>query len=62
MKDSFLKPKVLLVGTFHMRQTTDMCNTELDNLLSPTRQQEICEVVERLKQFSPTKIALEVVI
>lgn len=61
MKNSLLKPKVLLVGAFHMGQTSDMHNTELDNLLSPTRQQEIREVVERLKSFNPTKVALEIV-
>lgn len=61
MKNSFLKPKVLLVGTFHMGQTSDMYNTEVDNLLSQTRQQEIREVVDRLKCFNPTKVALEII-
>lgn len=61
MKSSFSKPKVLLVGTFHMRQTPDMHHTEVDNLLSQTRQEEIREVVERLKAFNPTKVALEIV-
>lgn len=61
MKSSFSKPKVLLVGTFHMRQTPDMHHTEVDNLLSKTRQKEICEVVDRLKAFNPTKVALEIV-
>lgn len=61
MKNSISKPKVLLVGTFHMRQTSDMHHTEIDNLLSKTRQQEIREVVDRLKHFNPTKVAVEVV-
>lgn len=63
MEDSFSKPKVLLVGTFHMDHTAsgDMYKTEMDNLLSQKRQQEICEVVDRLKCFNPTKIALEIV-
>lgn len=61
MEKSIFKPKVLLVGTFHMRQTSDMFSTKIDNLLSPKRQQEIHEVVERLRGFNPTKVALEVV-
>lgn len=47
MKDSSSKPKVMLVGTFHMRQTSDMYSTKVDNLLSQKRQQEIREVVDR---------------
>ncbi len=54
------KPTLLIVGTFHMGQTTDLFQTEVDNLLSETRQEEIKEVVERLKKFHPTKLAVEV--
>lgn len=61
MKNSLLKPKVLLVGVFHMGGSSDIHSTELDNLLSPTRQQEIREVVESIKRFNPTKVALEIV-
>ena len=62
MGNSFSKPKVLLVGTFHMNQMTDdMYNSEVDDILSERRQQEIREVVDRLKGFNPTKVALEIV-
>lgn len=54
------KPKILLLGTIHMRPTTDLFTTELDDLLSAKRQQEILDVVERVKKFRPTKVALEV--
>ncbi|WP_079707781.1 DUF5694 domain-containing protein [Paraliobacillus ryukyuensis] len=54
------KPKVMILGTFHMRSTPDLHRASLDNLLSPERQQEIQEVVDGIKQFKPTKIALEV--
>jgi hypothetical protein len=57
---SSLKPKVLLLGTFHMGPTTDQFTTKMDNLLSPKRQQEIQDVVLRLKRFNPTKMAFEV--
>jgi len=54
------KPKLLILGTFHMGQTTDLFQTEVDDLLSVKRQQEIREVVECLKKFHPTKLAVEV--
>ncbi|MDR0269493.1 DUF5694 domain-containing protein [Paenibacillus sp.] len=55
-----VKPKVLLLGTFHMGSTTDLYKPKVDDLLSSERQQEILEVVERLKKFKPSKIALEI--
>ncbi|WP_102400833.1 DUF5694 domain-containing protein [Haloimpatiens massiliensis] len=61
MINGFSKPKVLLLGTFHMGKTPDMYHTEVGNLFSKTRQQEIRDVVDRLKRFNPTKVALEIV-
>lgn len=61
MTNSSSKPKVLLVGTFHMKKTSDMHNVELENLFSLAMQQEIHEVVDKLKLFKPTKVALEIV-
>jgi len=62
MGKSFSKSKVLLVGTFHMNQMSeDMHNSEVDDILSERRQQEIREVVDKLKGFNPTKVALEIV-
>jgi hypothetical protein len=37
----------------------DSVNLQADDVLSPKRQQEIAEVVERLARFAPTKIATE---
>jgi len=37
-----------------------MYNVRADDVLSSKRQQQIQEVVERLKLFNPTKIAVEV--
>ncbi|MCG7345864.1 DUF5694 domain-containing protein [Sporosarcina sp. ACRSL] len=54
------KPKIMVMGTFHMGSTSDMIEIEKDSMLSPQRQKEIEEVVDRLKDFKPTKIALEV--
>jgi hypothetical protein len=58
--DLLKKPTVLILGTFHMRPTTDMFQSKIDDLLSNERQQEIRDVVERIKQFNPTKVAIEV--
>ena len=43
-----------------MGTTLDMIEIEKDSMLSAQRQKEIEEVVGRLKDFEPTKIALEV--
>ncbi|MBB4824728.1 hypothetical protein HNO89_001952 [Sporosarcina luteola] len=53
------KPKVMLVGMFHMGETPDQYKVETDNLLAEKRQQEIGEVVKRLGAFKPTQIAVE---
>ncbi|MBH0170220.1 hypothetical protein HU823_12875 [Fictibacillus sp. 18YEL24] len=55
------KPQIMVVGTFHMRYTPDLQRMEFDDLLADSRQQEILKVVEQLKKFKPTKVALEVV-
>lgn len=56
----FGKCSVLLFGTFHMNNPgLDMDNYESDDVLAPKRQQEIQEVVDRLKLYNPTKIVVE---
>jgi hypothetical protein len=60
METSVGKPTVMLLGTFHMRPSNDMRQLELDNLLRTKRQQEIREVVDRIKRYKPTKVAVEV--
>jgi hypothetical protein len=37
----------------------DIFNMQADDVLSPKRQQEIAQIVEVLKKFQPTKIAVE---
>jgi hypothetical protein len=37
----------------------DVHNTQADDVLSPTRQQEIAQLIEVLKRFHRTKIAIE---
>lgn len=54
------KPRVLLVGMYHMANNNlDLVKTDWDSPFSTKRQAEIHEVVTRLKNFKPTKIAVE---
>ena len=54
------QPEVLILGTFHMVGSGNHVHeTDVDDMLSATRQREIAELVEVLKRFRPTKIAVE---
>jgi hypothetical protein len=54
------RPEILVLGTYHMSNPgLDDYNTRADDVLSPTRQQEIAQLVQVLKKFHPTKIAVE---
>lgn len=51
---------LLLLGSFHMDNPgRDMHNPESDNMLSDLRQREIAAVVEGLRGFRATRVALE---
>ncbi len=54
------RAQVLVLGTYHMANPgQDVFNTEADDVLAPKRQAEIAEVVEVLRRFRPTKVAVE---
>lgn len=54
------KTKVLLLGSFHFDNPgLDVAKFENANILSPGRQTEVLEVVEKIKQFRPDKIFIE---
>jgi len=54
------RPEILIVGTYHMaNRGHDVYNVQADDVLLPQRQQEIVEVIEALKKFRPTKIAIK---
>jgi hypothetical protein len=54
------KPEILILGTYHMDNPgRDIYNMKADDVLSPKRQQEIAQLLEVLKKFNPTKIAIE---
>jgi len=54
------KPEILVLGTYHMANPGhDIHNMQADDVLAPKRQQEIEQLVQVLKRFQPTKIAIE---
>lgn len=51
---------MLLLGSYHFANPgLDAVQMEADDVLSPQRQEEIAEVVQRLAAFQPTKVAFE---
>src|SRR5262247_3015905 len=54
------RAEVLVLGTYHMANPGhDLVNLKADDVLAPKRQAEIAQLVEVLKRFQPTKIAVE---
>jgi hypothetical protein len=52
--------QVLIIGMVHLGNPgRDLVNPEIKDVLGERRQKEIRDVVDRLKAFRPTKIALE---
>ena len=53
-------PQIMVLGSFHFTGGgQDYINPEVDDYLSPRRQAEIAELLDRLEAFAPTKIAVE---
>jgi hypothetical protein len=54
------RAEVLVLGVYHMANPgRDIFNSQADDVLAPKRQAEIARVIEVLKKFNPTKIAIE---
>jgi len=54
------RPQLLIVGTAHFQNPgQDLINIQIDNVMTPTRQEEIEEFTDALQKFSPTHIAVE---
>lgn len=54
------RAEVLVLGVYHMANPgRDVFNMQADDVLAPKRQAEITELLEVLKKFQPTKIAIE---
>jgi len=55
------KPTLMILGTYHMANPgKDVVNFKAADVLTPKRQREVEQLVNRLKAFRPTKIAVEV--
>jgi len=58
--DTSARAEILVLGTYHMANPGhDIFNMQADDVLSPKRQQEMSQLIEVLKKFKPTKIAIE---
>src|SRR5438132_11619239 len=54
------RAEVLVLGVYHMANPGhDIFNMQADDVLAPKRQAEIAQLMEALKKFQPTKIAVE---
>lgn len=54
------RAEVLVLGVYHMANPgRDIFNTQADDVFAPKRQAEIGQLIEVLKKFQPTKIAVE---
>ena len=54
------RAEVLVLGVYHMANPgRDIFNTQADDVLTTKRQAEIAQLIEVLKKFRPTKIAIE---
>jgi hypothetical protein len=52
--------EVLVLGVYHMANPGhDIFNTQADDVLAPKRQAEMEQLIEVLKKFHPTKVAVE---
>ena len=57
---SSARTEILVLGTYHMANPGhDIYNMHVDDVQSPKRQREIAQLIEVLKRFHPTKIAIE---
>ena len=54
------RAEILVLGVYHMSNPgLDIFNMQADDVLAPKRQQEIGELIAVLKEFQPTKVAVE---
>ena len=59
-KSPAARAEILVLGVYHMANPGhDIINTQADDVLAPKRQAEIAQLIEVLKRFHPTKIAIE---
>ena len=53
--------KIMILGTFHMESKADLINTENTEMLHQTQfQEELEKIVDKLVEYKPTKIFVEI--
>lgn len=59
-RDAKIKPAFVILGTYHMGTPgNNVVNPKVTDVATPERQKQIVELVEKLKEFKPTKIVVE---
>jgi hypothetical protein len=53
------KAQVMVLGLYHFTAKLDVYNLDSDDVMSPKRQAEIADLAAHLREFKPTKIAIE---
>ena len=52
--------QIMILGTFHMEGSSDIYGQAQQGISSENRQKEIQQLLDILKKYNPTKIAVEV--
>ena len=52
--------QIMILGTFHMQGSCDVHGEAVEDILSERRQKEIEQLLDKIKQYQPTKIAVEI--
>ena len=59
-KREITKPTIMILGSRHLANPgIDAFNYKMDDVLAPKRQSEIKQLVQQIKEYNPTKIAIE---
>jgi hypothetical protein len=59
-REAKIKPTLVILGTYHMGTPgNNVVNPKVNDVTTPERQQQIVALIEKLRKFKPTKIALE---
>jgi len=59
-KDAKVKPSLMILGSYHFANPgQDVVKTKVTDVSTPERQQQILEMIRRLKKYQPTKIVIE---
>ena len=59
-RDARIKPTLVVLGTYHMGTPgNNVVNGKVDDVSSSERQEQMVQLVRKLKQIKPTKIVVE---